>query len=201
VALDIGSFSLVWDSQHLPIVLGTPGIGIPKTDTSILRENQLGLVSTAEKATVSWNITDRVWRPSPYASDHQKRTVGMHAALDMNQGDTLIGCDLRSEVSWMGDGSLKRTGSLALDFERLVEGVRIAVEPTVMFTEGAAPVVKLDCTFKRPSPAGITWEATIACRARVVRIHLGADYEWEGKKVRIACDSLRKLSLTLTIGR
>ena len=66
----------------------------------------------------------------------------MHAALDMNQGDTLIGCDLRSEVSWMSDGSMKRTGSLALYFERLVYGFRIAVEPTVMFTAGAAPVVK-----------------------------------------------------------
>lgn len=201
VGLSIGSFSLIWDSQHLPIVLGAPGIEIPKTDTSIVRENQLGLVSTAEKATVSWIITDRVWRPSPYASDHQKRTVGMHATLDFTLGATLIGCDLRSEVSWMGDGSLKRTGSLALDFERLVEGVRIVVEPTLLFDANSKPVMKLDCSFKQSSPTGITWEATIACKARIVRIHLGALYEWEGKKVSIACDSLRKLSLTLTIGR
>jgi len=98
-------------------------------------------------------------------------------------------------------GVLKRTGSLALDFERLVEGVRIVVEPTLLFDANSKPVMKLDCSFKQSSPTGITWEATIACKARIVRIHLGALYEWEGKKVSIACDSLRKLSLTLTIGR
>lgn len=201
VELGVESFSLTWDNQHLPIIVGAPGIGIPQADTSILHESQLNLVSATGKTTVSLNLTDRVWRPSPYARDHQKRTVASHTALDFNIADILIGCHLRSEVSWMVNGNIKRTGSLTLGFEHQVDDVRIVVEPAVLFTADLAPVMELDVTFGCHPRARVSWEAAIRYKPETVKIALMAGYEWDGAQVKVICDSLRKLSLSLTIGQ
>ena len=201
VKIDVKSFSLSWDIQHLPIVLGTPGTVMPKVDTSILKETQVSLASAAGNLTVSWGVTDRVWRPSPYASEYQKRTVSTHAAIDWYVGDMVFGSEHREEVSWMVNGIVKRTGWFGLSFQGKFEDVRLVVKPAIAYSTDCAPTMKLDCTIGQRSDAGISWEAAIGCKTKTVKLALTAGYDWEGKQVKVECDSLRKLSLSLTIGR
>lgn len=198
---EIEAFKVVWDLQRIPMVFGTPGSVIPKVDTSILKENQLSLISTVKNLSVSWIFQERIWRPSPYASDYQKRTVSTHAALDFIQKETVFGGDLRSEVIWMVTGIRKRNVSVTLRLESRMSEVRIVLKPTCVFSTDVVPDIQLDCTIERLSPAGIAWEVNLGFRADTVRMVLSAEYEWEDKQVKITCDDLRRVSLSLAIDR
>ena len=193
--------SLTWDIQHLPIVMGSPVIGEPQVDTSILQEMKLELASAAGPMTVLWRITEKIWRPSPYASDHQKRMISTYTSLDFTKAEVSIGVDLRMDASWKVNGMLVHTGSLDLHFGLEVDDVRMLWKPSCAVAADSELELKLDCTIERRFHNGIVLEAAIYSRDENVRIVLGAVYEREDTQVKVMCDSLRKVSLSLTIGR
>jgi len=201
VGIDIASWSLAWDFQLLPIVMGTPATAVPKADTSILQEMQLELASVTGPIAVVWKVTEKIWRPSPYASDYQKRTISTQTTLDFTKAEVTAGCELREETHWMVDGMLKHTGSLALHFGLQVDDVRLELNPVCAFATGSALEMKLDCTLERQFRNGILWEGAIYFKQENVRIVLSAAYEEADIRVKVTCDSLRKVSISLTIGR
>ncbi|PKL13647.1 MAG: hypothetical protein CVV52_05125 [Spirochaetae bacterium HGW-Spirochaetae-8] len=101
----------------------------------------------------------------------------------------------------MVDGMLKHTGSLALHFGLQVDDVRLELNPVCAFATDSALELKLDCTLERQFSNGIIWKGAINFRQENVRIVLSAAYEEAGIQVKVTCDSLRKVSISLTIGR
>jgi hypothetical protein len=199
--VEIGTLSVVWEYQRLPIALGTPGLALVKADTSPMKEDRLSLTSSFGDFEISWIFTDKVWRPSPYASDYQKRTVSTLAVLDFFLAGILVGCDIRSEVAWLVTGARSRTGSVGLRFDRQWDEVRIVLKPTCTFSLDAVVEIKLDCAIVKNPDEGIAWDATFGFKAETVWIVLAARYGWEDKLIKVSCDSSRKISLSLAIGR
>ena len=199
--LNVGLLKVVWETQSLPQISGSPSSRIPSGDTYLQARKVLELSCTSRFLQVDWKMNEKLWYIAPYSASYQKKTYATTAKVTYSGSFGSLCIEQSSDISWNDAGDRKCTMEASISMQTKIGGVLTKLTPTYNQTEGGDPRVSLLAGFQGQIWKGISWGGSIRAGQKSTTLAMKVIYTHGKYRFQGELDELRRLNFSLTIDR